>query len=188
MIIQKEENHEDYLATCHHPQQNRILKEKKLMLCIRWDQLDVVYYELFNPSKTITGTLYRTQLMRLSRALKEKRPHCYSRNDKIILLHDNAPPHVAVLVKTYLKTLDWEVLSHPQYSPDIAPSDYHLFRTMAHALSDQPFTSYEDIKKCVDFWIDSIDKEFFRLQTSDRIRTLPERWKKVVTSDGQYFY
>ncbi|GBP96965.1 Facilitated trehalose transporter Tret1, partial [Eumeta japonica] len=44
----------------------------------------------------ITGTLYRTQLMRLSRAWKEKRPQYYFRHDKIILLHDDARRHVAV--------------------------------------------------------------------------------------------
>ena len=43
-------------------------------LCIWWDQFDVVYYELLKPSETITGNRYRTQLMRFSRALKEKRP------------------------------------------------------------------------------------------------------------------
>ncbi|GBP34661.1 Mariner Mos1 transposase [Eumeta japonica] len=52
----------------------------------------------------------------------------------------------AVPVKKYLKTLDCEVLPHPPYSPDIASSDYHLFRSMAHALSEQRFTSYEDTK------------------------------------------
>jgi len=85
---------------------------KKPLLCIWWDQLGVVYYELLKSNKTITGALYRTQLMRLSRALKEKRAH-YSRHDKIILLHDNARPHVAAPVKTYLETLKWEVLPHP---------------------------------------------------------------------------
>ncbi|GBP44230.1 Mariner Mos1 transposase [Eumeta japonica] len=74
MIIQKEENHGDYLATRQHPQQNRIFMEKKLMLCIWWDQLDVMYYESLNPSETITGTLHRTQLMRLNRPLKKKTP------------------------------------------------------------------------------------------------------------------
>lgn len=52
---------------------------KKLLLCIWWDQLGVVYYELLKPNETITGAVYRTQLMRLSRALKEKRAHYYSR-------------------------------------------------------------------------------------------------------------
>ncbi|GBP08304.1 Mariner Mos1 transposase [Eumeta japonica] len=126
-----------------------------------------------NPNETITGTLSRTQLMRLSRALKEKRPQYYSRQDKIILLHDNVRLHVAVPVKNYLKTLDWEVLPHPPYSPDIASSDYHLFRSMAYALSEQQFTSYEDTKNWVDSWIASKDEEFVRLG----IRTLPERWK-----------
>ena len=35
---------------------------------------------------------------------------------------------------------------HPPYSPDIAPSDYYLFRSMAHGLADQQFRSYEDIE------------------------------------------
>ncbi|GBP39284.1 Mariner Mos1 transposase [Eumeta japonica] len=60
--------------------------------------------------------------MRLSRVLTEKRPQYYSRHDKIILLHDNTCPHVTVPVKNYLKTLDWEVLLRPPYSPDIGPS------------------------------------------------------------------
>ncbi|GBO99395.1 Mariner Mos1 transposase [Eumeta japonica] len=82
-------------------------------------------------------------------------PQYYSRHDEIILLYDKAHLHVAVPENNYLKTLDWEVLPHPLYSPDIAPSNY----------------------------LASKDKDFFRL----RIRTLPERWKKVVASDGQYF-
>lgn len=155
----------------------------KLMLCIWWDQLGVVYYELLKSNETITGALYRTQLMRLSRALKEKRPQYEQRHDKVILQHDNARPHVAAPVKTYLQTLKWEVLPHPPYSPDIAPSDYHLFRSMTHGLADQRFHSYEEAQKWVDDWIAAKPAEFFR----DGIRKLPERWEKVVASDGQYF-
>lgn len=155
----------------------------KLMLCIWWDQLGVVYYELLKPNETITGDRYRLQLMRLSRALKEKRPQYEERHDKVILQHDNARPHVAKPVKTYLETLKWEVLPHPPYSPDIAPSDYHLFRSMTHGLAEQHFHSYEDAKKWVDSWINSKDESFFRRG----ICMLPERWEKVVASDGQYF-
>nr|CDS25890.1 Mariner Mos1 transposase [Hymenolepis microstoma] len=52
----------------------------------------------------------------------EKRPQCNER-------HDNArPPHVAKLVvKKYLETLKLAILPHPpQYSPDVAPSHFHL--------------------------------------------------------------
>lgn len=101
----------------------------------------------------------------------------------MILLHDNVRPHVAKPVKTYLETLKWDVLPHPPYSPDIAPSDFHLFRSMAHGLADQQFNSYEDIEKWLDLWITSKDEHFYR----EGIRALPKRWEKVVTNDGQYF-
>ena len=77
---------------------------------------------------------------------------------KIILLHGNARPHVAAPVKTYLETLKWEVLSHPPYSSDIDPFDYHLFRSLTHSLSEQHFTSYEDTKTYIDDWIASKDE------------------------------
>ncbi|KAG5307583.1 MOS1T transposase, partial [Pseudoatta argentina] len=82
--------------------------------------------------------------------------------DKVILQHDNARPHVAKVIKTYLETLKWEVLSHPPYSPDVAPSDYHLLRSMAHDLANQHFRIYEEVKNWIDSWIASKDDQFFR--------------------------
>ncbi|KAG5325797.1 MOS1T transposase, partial [Pseudoatta argentina] len=93
-------------------------------------------------------------------------------------------PHVAKPVKIYLETLKWEVLPHPLYSPDIAPSDFHLFRSMAHGLADRRFHSYEEAQKWIDSWIASKDMSFFRRG----IHVLPERWSKVVESDGKYFH
>ena len=118
----------------------------KIMLHIWWDQLGVVYYELLKPSETITGDRYRTQLMRLSRALKEKRPQYQERHDKVILQHDNGRSRVARPVKINLETLKWEVLPQPPYSPDVALSNCHLFRSMSHGLAHQHFRSYEEVK------------------------------------------
>ncbi|KAG5327605.1 MOS1T transposase, partial [Pseudoatta argentina] len=109
---------------------------------------------------SITGDRYRLQSMRLSRALKEKRPLYAQR-------HDNARPHVAKPVITY-----------------IAPSDFHLFRSIAHGLADRRFHSYEEAQKWIDSWIASKDMSFFRRG----IHVLPERWSKVVESDGKYFH
>jgi len=159
------------------------IHSSKLMLCIWWDQEGVVHYELLPPNETITGDQYRLQLMRLKRALKEKRPQYEQKHDEIIFQHYNIRPHVAQTVKTYLEKLKWEVLPHPPYSPDIAPSDYHLFRSMAHGLAEQHFHSYEEAKEWIDSWIVSKDVSFFRRG----IQMLPERWEKVVASDGQYF-
>ena len=38
-----------------------------------FEDADVIYYELLKPNETITEERYRTQLMRLSQALREKK-------------------------------------------------------------------------------------------------------------------
>ena len=76
----------------------------------------VLFTELLKPGDSITGDRYRLQLIRLSRALQGKRPEYEQKHDKVILLHDNARPHVAKVIKKYLETLKWNVLPHPPYS------------------------------------------------------------------------
>jgi len=60
----------------------------KIMLCIWWDQKDLVYYELLKSGDSITGDRYRLELIRLSHALREKRLEYEQRHDKVILLHE----------------------------------------------------------------------------------------------------
>ena len=103
--------------------------------------------------------------------------------DKLIFLHDNAPLHTSKMVRNYLETLNWEVLPHATYSPDVAPSDYHLFSSMGHALAEQHFDSYEDVRKWLDDWFALKEKGFFWRG----VQKLPERWKKYVASEGKYF-
>jgi len=155
----------------------------KVMLCIWWDQKGIVYYELFQPGTTINAQLYKEQLTQLSLELQHKRPEYAKRHEKVIFQHDNARPHVAKPVKETLETLGWDVLPHPPYSPDIAPSDYHLFRSMQSALTGEKFTSCADIKNWLDNWIASKTTEFFY----SGIHSLPERWSKVITFEGNYF-
>ena len=80
----------------------RNIHGKKALLCIWWDQKGAVYYELLKPGETVTGHRYRQQLIKLNQALKRKRLEWGDRTHKVILLHDNARPHVAKPVKIYL--------------------------------------------------------------------------------------
>ena len=80
---------------------------KKLMLCIWWDQLGVVYYELLQPNETITAERYQQQLMQLSRVLKFKRPQNAKRHEKVIFQYGNVRPHIAKVVKETLESLNW---------------------------------------------------------------------------------
>jgi len=41
-------------------------------------------------------------------------------------MHDNAPAYRALATQKKLAYLGFQCLDHPPYSPDLAPSDYHL--------------------------------------------------------------
>jgi len=66
------------------------------------------------------------------------------------------------------------VLPHPPYSPDLAPSDYYLFRSLQNALNGKKFTSDEDIKLFIESFFAEKDKNFFERG----IMKLPKRWQK----------
>jgi len=57
--------------------------------------------------------------------LKEKRRGKVTK--WVLFLHDNAPAHRALATQKKLAYLGFQCLDHPPYSPDMAPSDYHLF-------------------------------------------------------------
>lgn len=95
----------------------RNIHTSKIMLYIWWDQRGVVYYELLKPSETITSDRYRLRLIGLNQTLKEKRPEWNNRHYKLILLHDNARPHVAKPVKKYLKKWSGITGSGVEFSP-----------------------------------------------------------------------
>ena len=67
----------------------------------------------------------------------------------IVLLHDNAHPHTAEI----LRKLKFEVMAHPQYSPDFAPSDYHLVGPLKEALRGCRFTLDQEVKEAVHAWL-----------------------------------
>ena len=137
----------------------------------------------FLPGEIINRERYRTQLIRLKRAIAEKRPEYVTRHEAIIFHHDNARPHVAIPVKNYLENSGLEALPHPPYSPDLASSDYYLFRSMQNALTGIRFTSEQGIKNWFDSFLATKPAQFFW----DGIHKFPERWVKVIARDGQYF-
>ena len=59
------------------------------------------------------------------------------------------------------KWVPHEILAHSAYSPDLAPSDYHLFALLGHALAEKRFTSYENVREWLDNWFDSKDEQFY---------------------------
>ena len=165
----------------HHQPPKAGLHPKKVMLCIWWDQKGVLYYELLTENQTINSNKYCCQLDQLKAALSEKRPELVNRKH-IIFHQDNARPHVSLMTRQKLLQLGWEVLIHLLYSPDIAPSHFHLFWSLQNSLNGKKFNSLEDYKRHLEQFFAQKDKKFWE----DGIMKLPGKWQKVVEQKREY--
>jgi transposase len=79
--------------------------------------------DFLEKGETISAARYVQTLNKLRRALREERP----KQKTVVLQHDNARSHTAHLPLQTIQKNGWELLSHPPYSPDLVPSDHHLF-------------------------------------------------------------
>lgn len=157
--------------------------EKKVMLCVWWNLDGVLHFELVPEGHAINASLYSEQLQRVHDVLQTRYPALINRK-RALLLHDNASPHTARTTQKKIQELaDIEVLPHPPYSPDLAPSDYHLFRSMAHFLRGRQFENVEEVENgCHEFFA-SKSKEWYR----HGIEQLARRWIQTIENDGLYF-
>ena len=98
----------------------------KVMLTIFWDASGPVLVHFQEKGQTETSAQYSDMLVNeLKPAIRSKCRGLLSK--RVLLLHDNPHPHTAAYVVDTPCALKFEVLKHPPYSPDLAPSDFHLF-------------------------------------------------------------
>ncbi|CAK9833045.1 Histone-lysine N-methyltransferase SETMAR [Anthophora retusa] len=155
------------------------LHPRKVLLCVWWDIREIIHFELLKQNQAVTAEIYSQQLERLQAALVKKRPSLVNRKG-VLFHHDNARPHTARITVEKIKNFNWELLPHPPYSPDLAPSDYHLFRSMQHFLSGKNFNNSEDVKSALNEYFNSKSQKF----SENGIRKLTDRWEKVIETDG----
>ena len=146
------------------------------MLSTWWDFQGIVYWELLSPDTTIDTILYCQQLENFRAALQANHP----KRRKVRLLHDNARSHTAKVTRQKLEELWWEVLLHPPYSPDLVPSNYHLFRSLRNHLVTKRFDNETDLKSDVEVFFSALSKKFF----VDGIVDLPKRWEYIVDNNS----
>jgi len=78
----------------------------------------------------------------------------------VVLLHDDARRHTPARTNALIKLFSWEIFDHPPYSPDLAPSDYHLFTKMVW-LATQRFHTNEELMDEVNNWLLNLAAPFF---------------------------
>jgi histone-lysine N-methyltransferase SETMAR len=98
----------------------------KVMLTLFWDEQGVILEHYMPQGNTITSASYSNMLKNhLRPAIRSKRRGRLT--TVVILQHDNARPHTARATVATITDLHFDTLPHLPYSPDLAPSDYHMF-------------------------------------------------------------
>jgi len=107
----------------------------KVMLTIFWDSQGVIQEHSLERGTTVNSVRYSEMLStELKPAIRTTKCRGLL-SSGVLLLHDNARPHTAIHTLQTLVKLGFTVLEHPAYSPDLAPSDYHLFGPLKDALT-----------------------------------------------------
>ena len=99
-----------------------------------------------------------------------------------LFLQDNAWIHTAKVSMNKLRELKWQLLPHPAYSPDLAPSDFHLFGPLKDPLHGRRFDSESELKSAVNAVVKTLSKDWFE----DGMKKVAERWRKCIDLQGDY--
>lgn len=152
----------------------------KVMATVFWDSKGVLLIDYLPRGATINAERYCEVLKKLRRAIQNKRRGKLSKT--VFLFHDNARPHAARLTQDLLEGFKWDVFGHPPYSPDLAPSDFHLFPQLKQHLSGRRFANLDDLKEEVEGWLSSLAGEWY----DSGLKKLKSRYQKCIEIQGEY--
>lgn len=157
-----------------------VLSAGKVMASVFWDSQGLLLIDYLPKGQTINGEYYVDLLDKLDTAIRKKRPHLAKK--KIIFQHDNARPHTCALTTAKLAKLKYDILPHPPYSPDLAPSDYYLFPKLKKELGGKRFQSKEDLETFVNGYFEDLPQTAYH----EGIAALESRWTKCILLKGDY--
>jgi histone-lysine N-methyltransferase SETMAR len=130
------------IYTGPHPEDGilhkQTLSSRKLMATVFWDMKGVLMVEFMQQDTTIMSWMYCETLKKLCRAIQNKRRGMLTYG--IVLFHDNAWSHTTDCNWILLEHFNRELFNHPPYSPDLTPSDYHLFAYLKNLWDHSPST------------------------------------------------
>jgi len=164
------------------PKKFRVQKSAgKVLGSIFWDQDSLLLIDYLPKGQTINAEYYSSLLLQLKDILNEKRRGKFTK--AVLFLNDNAPTHRALATQKKLAYLGFHCLDHPPYSPDLAPSDCHLFPGLKKQLKGRHFSSDAEVIAAAETWLDGQHSDFSFLSG---LQKLEQRAKKCIELRGEY--
>ncbi|UYV76869.1 hypothetical protein LAZ67_14002262 [Cordylochernes scorpioides] len=115
--------------------------------------------------------------------LPPRKPRQFHQQGRKIVYHqDNAPSHRSLQAMAAIYDSGFELLPHAPNSPDLAPSDFHLFPDLKNSLSGIHFRPDEEVIDALTSFFESLETSFFL----EGIKAFEHRWKKCIDLEGDY--
>ena len=132
--------------------------------------------------KTVNAEWYiNTCLPKVFEAWSARRPRTGTRH--LLLHHDNASAHTAAATLDFLQENQVQLVTHPPYSPDLAPCDFFLFPLVKKELKGKAFETVEDARAFVEGQISGIPKSVWAGAVASWFR----RMESCIQANGGYF-
>jgi len=87
-----------------------------------------------------------------------------------------------ITTRTAIRNVGFELLHHPPYSPDLAPTDFYLFPKLKKFTKGRKFAADEDVIYTASGRLEDQDQEFFY----NGIQALQKCWIKCISVGGNY--
>jgi len=97
-------------------------------------------------------------------------------------VHDNALAHRGLATQKKLAYLGFQCLNHPPYSPDLGPSDYHLFSGLKKQLKGRQLSSDAEVIPAAETWLDGQRSDFLL----SGLQKLEQQTKNYIEPCGDY--
>jgi hypothetical protein len=151
------------------------------MLIMFCDSQGVLLAHFQKHGEKVNSALYCEVLLKLQDATSTKCPGQLAR--RVLLHNDNARPHTAQATQERIQELQWELPEHLPHSPDLVPSDFHLFGLLKKKhLGGKRFTSDEEVETEVQQWLRQQSKHFY----GAGFDALVKRCDKHINVSGGY--
>ena len=162
------------------PEAKEVQDAGKVMATVFWDAKGIIMLDFLPKRSTITGMSYANLLDQLRTTFHEKHQGKLSKG--VLLQQDNVRVHTCKVAMDAVERNRYELIPHPAYSPDLAPSDFFLFPNLKKDIRGLHFWSDEEVVTAVEEWVNGKDPDFF----ISGLIALNHRWSKCITLEGNY--
>ena len=111
--------------------------------------------DVLRKRSTITGVYYANLLDQLRTAIRDKRRGKLSKG--VMLQQDNARVHTCKVAMGAVERNGYELIPHPAYLPDLAPSNFFLFPNLKKDIRGCHFRSGEEVVTAFEEWVNEKD-------------------------------